>query len=310
MMNRFLIFFFVASQICCNPVFSDVYKFHLSDAWYPSSGKHLERKLSALQQESLQKVAQKFDSKKIKAIIVPHAGYDYSGVLASSVYQNIVPGTFDRVIILGPSHHSAFDGIGLPGSEYLWYKSPLGHIQLDGKIIQRLQKRSPLFVRRHQVHELEHSIEVQIPFIQKYCGTCKIIPLLVGSLTMSQIGMVADILEEFLGKKTLLIVSSDFVHCGTTFNYAPFHANVVDNILKLDEKLIEQICMGNALGFLDVLQTSSAPICGKNALMILLDMMQKKYLGDVGGYLIGHECCSAEQNYCENYVSYVGMIIV
>lgn len=310
MMNRFKIFLFVMSQIFSNQIVCDLYKFHLSDAWYPSSGKRLERKLCALEQQSFNKNAQKFDDQKIKAIIVPHAGYDYSGVLASSVYQHIKPGTFNRVIILGPSHHTDFDGIGLPGVEYNWYKSPLGQIQLDTKIIQRLQKRSSLFVCRHHVHELEHSIEVQIPFIQKYCGVCKIIPLLVGTLTMQQIDTVADALEEFLGSKTLLIISSDFVHCGTSFNYAPFYGNVVNNILKLDEQLIAKICTCNTSEFLNILQMSSAPICGKNALLILLEMMRKKYLGDVNCYLVGHECCSCEQNSCQNYVSYIGMIIV
>ena len=249
------------------------------------------------------------NASKIKAILVPHAGYDYSGAVASGVYQNLKDYHFDRVVILAPSHHVNFSGIALPGIEYFWYKSPLGLMQLDKNLLKKLSLASSLFVCHHQVHELEHAIEVQIPFIQKYCGSCKIVPLLVGDLNFDQVHQTAEILAKFCDTKTLIVVSSDFTHFGKNFGFVPFDHDILVNIFKLDSMAVKNICNADLQGFQNFLENTGATICGKNPILILLAMLQKKYLGEVASYVIGYDTSAAGELNPEHSVSYVGMVI-
>lgn len=309
MMQRKKIFILISSFNLCHFAYGDVYKSHVSDSWYQPRGKNLQLQLLKLEKKALKRFNQKFDVEKIKAIIVPHAGFNYSGELASGVYKNLKPNVFDRIIILAPSHHLNFNGIAMPGLEYLWYKNPLGYIQLDTVMLKKFQKTSPLFFSNHHAHELEHAIEVQIPLIQKYCGRCKIVPLLVGSLDLGQIKLVAEIIGKLIDKKTLIVVSSDFTHYGKTFGFTPVISNVSDYIFNLDQQLIKAICDKNSVKFLQTIEQSGDHVCGKNSILILLSMIQAKCFGDVGCHVIGYDNSAPGQINPENCVSYVGMVI-
>lgn len=300
---------FLIIQFVCGSIFPSTYPYHVSSAWYPSKGKQLTRKIDQVAQAARQKFASHLDLKKIKAVIVPHAGYDYSGVVASSVYQNLKPESFERIIILGPSHHVDFEGVGLFDPVYGWYKSPLiSPIQIDLKFIQKLRKSSSLFTTQRQAHALEHSIEVQIPFIQTYCPTCKIVPLLVGSVSDDQVRTIADCLGKLLDEKTLLVISSDFTHYGASFGYEPFTQNILQNIFKLDGSLVQKIANFDLQGFKSVLEKTKATVCGKNPIMILLSMLEQKYFGEVDSYLIGYDTSAQDEKNPAHCVSYVSMV--
>ena len=302
------IFIFLIGQMFFNFAMSDTYKFHLSDTWYPSKGKFLQRKLCDLEHNLEKKIFINIKSNSIKAIIVPHDGYDYSGSVASSAYRYIQPKMFQRVIILAPAYHTKFSGIAMVGSEYDRYKSPLGHIALDVASLDFLDQ-SPLFVRDHKVHEIEHSIEVQIPFIQTYCADCKIIPLLVGNLHTSDIDKIADILSKLLVEKTLLVISTDFIHFRQNtqnIHNVLFKKGVVDKLQDVDEQLIDQICKRSASGFFKILEKTGVSFFGKNCIDVLLEIMKKKYV-DFSCFVTGYTVC--EQHAVQNYISYVGMVI-
>jgi AmmeMemoRadiSam system protein B len=302
----FLLFFiiFYSAQF-----FAKTYKAHLSDRWYPSSGRKLNQMLNDLQLQAAHYRPAAVDAKKIQAIIVPHAAYKYGGAVASSVYQRIKRGQFNHVIVLAPSHDEQFEGVALPSSMFSWYKNPFGYISLDQTLLSKLVKASSLFFCRHDVHELEHSVEVQIPFIQKYCGYVKITPLIVGHLSMHQIQEVAKILHSCMQPKTLIVISSDFVHYGKSFNFVPFDTDIIANIEKIDEKLAHFICHADVVGLQKFLHDSKVPVCGKNPLLILMNMMQKKYLGAVQCARMGQEFCGTEQEDLQDCVSYMGIIV-
>jgi AmmeMemoRadiSam system protein B len=283
MMQHKKIIIFIVSHFLCDIAVGKVYKCHLSDAWYPSRAKSLTRKLDALAGDTKSAALPENLKKNIKAIVVAHAGYNYSGAVVSSVYQNILPDSFNRVVIIAPSHHAAFDGIGLPGIEYLAYKSPLGKISLDCKIIEKLQKKSSLFVRNHHGHELEHAIEVQIPFIQKYCRRCKIVPMLVGSIDDAQADKVAEMLLQLCDKKTLFVISCDLTR---------YQSSLCASGTML------QIGQGDLQAFQTLFNQSVDSAVEKKSLMILWSMLQKNYFGDVRGFVFG---CSSP---------YIGMVIV
>ena len=283
MMNHKKIIIFIVSHFLCNFVVGDVYKYHLSDTWYPSKGKSLARQLNSFEDDTSYDLLPENLKKNIKAIVVPHAGYNYSGAVASSIFQNILKDSFNRVVIIAPSHNVVFNGVGLPGVEYGAYKSPLGKIHLDYKIIEKLQKKSSLFLRNHHGHELEHAIEVQIPFIQKYCRRCKIVPLLVGAVNDEQADNIAETLLQLCDKKTLFVISCDLTRYQSSL---------------CDSDTTAKIGQGDLQAFQTLFNEAVDSAVEKKSLVILWSMLQKNYFGDVRGFVFG---CSSP---------YIGMVIV
>ncbi|MCK0513100.1 AmmeMemoRadiSam system protein B [Aromatoleum buckelii] len=144
-----------------------------------------------------------------KALIVPHAGYVYSGPVAASAYANLA-GLRDvvrRVVLLGPAHRMAVRAFALPAAQF--FSTPLGHIPVSRSDWETLQAR-PDVVVDDRPHAAEHSLEVQLPFLQTVLDTFELVPLLVGNADAEA---VADILETLWGgPETLIVISSDLSH--------------------------------------------------------------------------------------------------
>jgi AmmeMemoRadiSam system protein B len=144
-----------------------------------------------------------------KALIVPHAGYVYSGAIAASAYaalKNVAP-RIRRVVLLGPTHRVSVRGLALPGADA--FATPLGTIQVDSeaaKIIAHL----PQVVVSPQAHAQEHSLEVQLPFLQTVLTDFKLLPLAVGMSTAEEVAEVLELL--WGGDETLIVISSDLSH--------------------------------------------------------------------------------------------------
>jgi AmmeMemoRadiSam system protein B len=157
-----------------------------------------------------------------KAIIAPHAGYIYSGPIAASAYAQLAPpvlrssataeggarDTIKRVVLLGPSHFVAFDGLAATGAEA--FATPLGTVPVDTAIVRDLCSRLPQVSVRDEAHADEHALEVQLPFLQVVLGDFKIVPLLVGEANDEEIAEVIEAL--WGGEETCFVVSSDLSH--------------------------------------------------------------------------------------------------
>ncbi len=144
-----------------------------------------------------------------KAIIVPHAGYIYSGPIAASAYTLIKPACnrIKRVVLLGPSHKVPL--LGLAATKMQEFSTPFGEIPIDRKAIESILK-FPQVSLMEQAHANEHSLEVQLPFLQKILNQFSIVPLVVGKATSEQVG---EILEALWGNaETLIVISSDLSH--------------------------------------------------------------------------------------------------
>lgn len=175
-----------------------------------------------------------------KAVIVPHAGYVYSGPMAARAYVRLEPGaaTIRRVVLLGPTHRVPVRGLALPGADLL--RTPLGDLEVDTGACARAAQL-PQVVTSARVHELEHSLEVQLPFLTTVLGRVRVVPLAVGSASAQEVAEVIDAL--WSGPETVVVVSSDLSHYLPQDLAVPMDEATVAQILDLDPRLShDQAC--------------------------------------------------------------------
>jgi len=177
-----------------------------------------------------------------KAIIVPHAGYIYSGTTAALAYARLSAGrkTIRRVVLLGPVHRVPVRGLALPGVDS--FVTPLGEIEIDQDAVAAITPLRQVVVSR-AAHAPEHSLEVQLPFLQSVLADFKLVPLAVGDATPAEVAQVLEAL--WGGPETLIVISSDLSH------FLPYRAaqavdqETVQSILAMDGELThEQACGG------------------------------------------------------------------
>lgn len=144
-----------------------------------------------------------------KALIAPHAGYIYSGPIAARAYALLAPyaQTIRRIVLLGPCHRVAVRGLAVPHAKA--FSTPLGEIPLDQEAIAAALKL-PQVVRHNGAHAEEHSLEVQLPFLQAVLVDFSLVPFAVGYATADEVAEVLELL--WGGPETLIVVSSDLSH--------------------------------------------------------------------------------------------------
>ncbi len=175
-----------------------------------------------------------------KALIVPHAGYVYSGRIAASAYSALASArmAIHRVVLLGPCHRVPVRGLALPDAD--GFETPLGVVRVDREAARSIADL-PQVVRSAAAHADEHALEVQLPFLQRVLGTFSILPLAVGSATPREVGEVLDRL--WGGPETLIVVSSDLSHYHRYDDARRIDAATARAILALDAELDhEQAC--------------------------------------------------------------------
>jgi AmmeMemoRadiSam system protein B len=174
----------------------------VAGSFYPES----KAELGALVDRLLGDARPAADAQVPKAIVVPHAGYVYSGAIAASAFKLFEPiaDRIQRIILIGPTHRVYIDGLASPGAHAL--ATPLGHIDVDNESLIGI----PEIVDDARAHAREHSLEVQIPFLQRVAPHAKIIPLVVGHATPDVVGRILERLWD--GPETRIVISSDLSH--------------------------------------------------------------------------------------------------
>ena len=176
-----------------------------------------------------------------KAIIAPHAGYIYSGPIAASVYAPLTAWreSIRRVVLLGPTHRVAVDGLAVPSATA--FATPLGDIPIDQEAINTID-HLPQVVVSDAAHALEHSLEVQLPFLQTVLAEFTLVPLAVGRASAAQVAEVLECL--WGGDETLIVISSDLSH------YLPYavaretDSNTARHIVALEPHIDHQQACG------------------------------------------------------------------
>ena len=176
-----------------------------------------------------------------KALIVPHAGYIYSGAIAATAYAALIPiaARIRRVVLLGPAHRVAVHGLALPGMDA--FDTPLGRVMLDTVATGSLSHLAQVSVST-QAHALEHSLEVQLPFLQSILTDFRLVPLAVGMASAQE---VAEVLETLWGgDETLIVISSDLSHYLPYATAQRVDQQTVQSILKLRQPIAHDHACG------------------------------------------------------------------
>ena len=185
-----------------------------------------------------------------KALIVPHAGYVYSGAIAATAYATLfaIAARISRVVLLGPTHRVAVRGLALPGVDA--FDTPLGRIKIDKVAAQSIPHLPQVSVNT-LAHAQEHSLEVQLPFLQSVLADFSLLPLAVGMATPEDVAGVLDAL--WGGDETLIVISSDLSHFLPYDMARQADRNTADDILNLHQPIDhEQACGGTPINGLIV----------------------------------------------------------
>lgn len=195
-----------------------------------------------------------------KALVVPHAGYPYSGPVAAQAYAHIAPFSdrYERILLLGPSHRVPFRGMALSSADA--FTTPLGDVPLDTRECQALLGYEGV-QEMDAAHAMEHSLEVQLPFLQRLLGDFRLIPLSVGDVPVQQ---VASVIERYWADPaTLVVISTDLSHFLTLRQAEELDDRTREAIEQRDYKAIsdDQACGRYPLrGLLKVLDDQDASI--------------------------------------------------
>ncbi len=211
----------------------------IAGTWYPGRPEDLRRMIS----DFLAKVETGPVPGELKGLIAPHAGYIYSGQVAAYAYKQLEGLSFETVVVVHPSHRLYIDGYALTAAAS--YETPLGQVPLDEEVIARLDEELKFtFLRADQ----EHSLEIQLPFLQFVLGDFKLVPIMMGDQSIGQCQKLASALVKVLdGKKALLVASSDLSHFYSYRTAVSLDTVIINHVENYDpEGLAKALAMGKA----------------------------------------------------------------
>jgi AmmeMemoRadiSam system protein B len=267
----------------------------IAGSWYPGNPSILKRDI----ENYFNSVSSPELKGEVVGLISPHAGYMYSGQIAAHAYNLIRGKKYDVVIVVGPSHRVAFHGVSVFSRG--GYETPLGIVPVDEGLAEEIKKISPIVADFPGAHLQEHSVEIQLPFLQIALGDFLFLPLVMGDQDVNTCQELAEaIYKASRGKKILIVGSSDLSHF-YSYNVAK----------KMDAIVLDYLKNGDAIGLLKSLENGEVEACGGGpmAVSILVARMmkaEKAYLlkyansGDVTGdknSVVGY----ASAVYCKEY---------
>jgi AmmeMemoRadiSam system protein B/AmmeMemoRadiSam system protein A len=209
-----------------------------------------------------------------RALVVPHAGYAYSGAVAGKAFATLDGVAVRRVILLGPSHHRSFSGAALPARGITAFSTPLGDVPLDMEALASL-RGAPDFKGPAAAHDPEHSLEVELPFLQVVAPKAEIVPILVGQVEdLEHARRIARTLMPLLGPTTVVVGSSDFTHHGARYGWTPFHEpDLPRQLLQLGRVTAGRLAAVDPEGFWYQVEVSGDTVCGARPMAVLIELL-------------------------------------
>jgi AmmeMemoRadiSam system protein B len=279
MQQRGAILFFLAAFSCITAEMlssplaadeADIRHSVIAGTWYPGNphelSVNLDKYLSGSRKVQLGGI--------LRAIIVPHAGYRYSGAVAAHAYRQLERSGFTTVILVGPSHYLPFDGVSV--NLQTAYETPLGSVPVDQSLARKIIDSQADFRWIRQAHAREHSLEIQLPFLRMVLGKFQIVPVIMGTQDFSTAERLARTLTALVGgrKDILLLASSDLSHYHTSRRAGVLDSCFASHVLTLDAK-----------GLARDLAAGKTEACGGGPVMCIL--LAAKQLGAKNALILG-----------------------
>jgi len=230
--------------------------------FYPDSPSSLK----AMINDFMAKAEEQAIDGKLVALIVPHAGYMYSGQVAAYAYKQIKQ-HFDIVVLIGVSHRAPVRGASVLRSGA--YETPLGAVSIDSDLVEELVSQSNIFGSSPSADAIEHSLEVQVPFLQVVLSDFRIVPILIGHWSESLCSDIAEALAKSIKDKNVLIVASTDMS----------HYHSYKEAVSMDDIALTSIKRMDELQLMDDLSSGEAELCGAGPVIAAL-MFAKKLGAD------------------------------
>ncbi|MBN1849443.1 MAG: AmmeMemoRadiSam system protein B [Deltaproteobacteria bacterium] len=249
--------------VCFNPAYSsDVRKPILAGTWYPRDKTTLIKSI----QDFLSKTDIKGINGRLKAIVVPHAGYQYSGQIAAHAYRMLQGMDIQHVIMIGPSHRMGFRGVSV--NMQAGYETPIGMVPVDLTLVRQLMKTHKIFRNIPEAHSQEHSLEIQLPFLQVVLSDFKMVPIIMGEQDFNTCKALAEVLATIIDplQKTLILASSDLSH---------FHSD--KEARELDMEFARHVRAMDPKGLRECLSSGTCEACGGGP--VITALLAAKKLG-------------------------------
>jgi MEMO1 family protein len=240
----------------------------VAGAFYPASAKDLDEELCHLFE-----TAKPFSVTDVAALIVPHAGYVYSGEVAASAYAKLDgQKAYRNVFIIGPSHQKYFRGVSIyPKGSYM---TPLGEVSINEETTAGLIQKHRFIYYDAEADVAEHCLEVQLPFLQHSLKKdFQIVPLIIGTNDPSLCKKLAEALDPWFNDDNLFIISSDFSHYPSAANALTFDRETAEAIIARDPEKLRKQCDRRKRVFPANTQTA---LCGESAVQTLLYLTREK----------------------------------
>ena len=219
--------------------------------------------------------AQRTGDEDVAALIVPHAGYYFSGNVAASAYARLHPEKkYKRIFLLGPSHHEWLNGASVNG-EVDYYATPLGNVKVDRETAHQLIQADSVFSYQPKAHDREHCLEVQLPFLQRHLGEVPpIVPIIISTNDFSKLKRMAEVLKPWFTDENLFIISSDFSHYPSYTDACEVDAKTGEAVASGDVEQFIATIEANARSGKRNLATSA---CGEFPIITLMLMLNGQY---------------------------------
>lgn len=200
---------------------------------------------------------------EIRGLVVPHAGYIYSGQVAASAYKPLLKSDFDLIAVIAPSHREYFNGVSvLPA---LNYTTPLGNVKINREMCRRLAEMENFIHLSWDGHRDEHALEVQLPFLQRILGEFELIPIVIGEQTYDICLTLGEVVAKLIRhEKALIVASSDLSHY-----YPGAEAEEKDKLI------VQRIKTFDSDGFWDDIDAKNCEACGAGPILTCMTAAKK-----------------------------------
>ena len=244
---------------------------YFADSWYPG-----EKAVTMVEVQRMLRAGASAPSLKGKplALIVPHAGWEFSGAAAAAAFRTLHSGDYRRVVIIAPSHRHSLRGFA--SDDHSAYHTPLGEIPICADALSSLAAKK-LVQKIAGVTDGEHAAEIELPFLQETLGAFCLVPIMAGEAGPAEQKALAGALAGLNDGQTLFVVSSDFTHYGESYGYAPFGGSVKAARAQIGDQnrraigFLERIDPAGFRSFIDETQDT---ICGRVGIGVLLELLR------------------------------------